>query len=108
MAEMGDGEIAGGQDASASLVSYATNVVEHLELVCEPIIRLESFVGGENVIASTDCGFSQGPFTRHVHPSIMWAKLSPWSRGRGWRRVSCGSGENWMKGPRSLPSLVPA
>ena len=32
-------------------------------------------VGRENVIASTDCGFAQGPFMRRVHPSIMWAKL---------------------------------
>ncbi len=27
------------------------------------------------VIASTDCGFAQGPFHQRVHPSIMWAKL---------------------------------
>ena len=33
------------------------------------------FVGKDRVVASTDCGFAQGPFTRRVHPSIMWAKL---------------------------------
>jgi 5-methyltetrahydropteroyltriglutamate--homocysteine methyltransferase len=33
-------------------------------------------VGRDNVIASTDCGFAQGPFVRRTHPSIMWAKLS--------------------------------
>jgi 5-methyltetrahydropteroyltriglutamate--homocysteine methyltransferase len=27
------------------------------------------------VIASTDCGFAQGPFHRRVHPTVMWAKL---------------------------------
>jgi 5-methyltetrahydropteroyltriglutamate--homocysteine methyltransferase len=32
-------------------------------------------VGRENVIASTDCGFAQGPFHHRVHPSIQWAKL---------------------------------
>jgi 5-methyltetrahydropteroyltriglutamate--homocysteine methyltransferase len=57
------------------LVSHATNVVEHPELVAERIVRLAKLVGRENVIASTDCGFAQGPFTRRVHPSIMWAKL---------------------------------
>ena len=57
------------------LVSHSTNVVEHPELVAERIIRLAKLVGRENVIASTDCGFAQGPFTRRVHPSIMWAKL---------------------------------
>jgi 5-methyltetrahydropteroyltriglutamate--homocysteine methyltransferase len=57
------------------LVSHATNVVEHPELVAERIVRLANLVGRDNVIASTDCGFAQGPFARRVHPSIMWAKL---------------------------------
>jgi hypothetical protein len=57
------------------LVSHSTNVVEHSELVAERIVRLARLVGRENVIASTDCGFAQGPFARRVHPSIMWAKL---------------------------------
>jgi 5-methyltetrahydropteroyltriglutamate--homocysteine methyltransferase len=57
------------------LVSHSTNVVEHPELVAERIVRLAKLVGRENVIASTDCGFAQGPFARRVHPSIMWAKL---------------------------------
>jgi 5-methyltetrahydropteroyltriglutamate--homocysteine methyltransferase len=57
------------------LVSHSTNVVEHPELVAERIVRVARLVGRENVIASTDCGFAQGPFTRRVHPSIMWAKL---------------------------------
>jgi 5-methyltetrahydropteroyltriglutamate--homocysteine methyltransferase len=57
------------------LVSHSTNVVEHPELVAERIVRLARLVGRENVIASTDCGFAQGPFARRVHPSIMWAKL---------------------------------
>ncbi len=57
------------------VISHTTNVVEHPELVAERVIRLANLVGRENVIASTDCGFSQGPFMRRVHPSIMWAKL---------------------------------
>jgi 5-methyltetrahydropteroyltriglutamate--homocysteine methyltransferase len=57
------------------LISHSTNVVEHPELVAERITRLAKLVGRENVIASTDCGFAQGPFVRRVHPSIMWAKL---------------------------------
>ena len=57
------------------VVSHSTNVVEHPELVAERIVRLAHLVGPERVIASTDCGFSQGPFARRVHPSIMWAKL---------------------------------
>jgi 5-methyltetrahydropteroyltriglutamate--homocysteine methyltransferase len=57
------------------VISHATNVVEHPELVAERIVRLARFVGRDNVIAGTDCGFAQGPFHRRVHPSIMWAKL---------------------------------
>jgi 5-methyltetrahydropteroyltriglutamate--homocysteine methyltransferase len=57
------------------VISHATNVVEHPELVAERITRLAHLVGRENVIAGTDCGFAQGPFHRRVHPSIMWAKL---------------------------------
>ena len=57
------------------VISHATNIVEHPELVSERIVRLAKLVGRENVIASTDCGFAQGPFHRRVHPTIMWAKL---------------------------------
>jgi 5-methyltetrahydropteroyltriglutamate--homocysteine methyltransferase len=57
------------------VISHATNVVEHPELVAQRIVRYADAVGRENVIAGTDCGFAQGPFMRRVHPSIMWAKL---------------------------------
>jgi 5-methyltetrahydropteroyltriglutamate--homocysteine methyltransferase len=63
------------------LVSHSTNVVEHPELVAERIVRLARLVGADRVIASTDCGFAQGPFARRVHPSIMWAKLRSLSEG---------------------------
>jgi 5-methyltetrahydropteroyltriglutamate--homocysteine methyltransferase len=64
-----------GQMLIPGVISHATNVVEHPELVAERIVRLAKIVGRENVIAGTDCGFAQGPFHRRVHPSIMWAKL---------------------------------
>jgi len=57
------------------VISHATNVVEHPELIAQRIIRYACLVGRENVLAGTDCGFAQGPFYRRVHPSIMWAKL---------------------------------
>jgi 5-methyltetrahydropteroyltriglutamate--homocysteine methyltransferase len=63
------------------VISHATNVVEHPELVAERLVRLARLVGRERVIASTDCGFAQGPFGRRVHPSIMWAKLRALSEG---------------------------
>jgi 5-methyltetrahydropteroyltriglutamate--homocysteine methyltransferase len=57
------------------VISHATNIVEHPELIAERITRIAKLVGRENVIGGTDCGFAQGPFHRRVHPSIMWAKL---------------------------------
>jgi 5-methyltetrahydropteroyltriglutamate--homocysteine methyltransferase len=63
------------------VISHATNVVEHPELVAERIVRYAKVVGRENVIAGTDCGFAQGPFHRRVHPSIMWAKLEALAEG---------------------------
>ena len=52
------------------VVSHATNVVEHPELVAERILRFANLVGRERVIASTDCGLGG-----RVHPQIAWAKL---------------------------------
>ena len=63
------------------VISHATNVVEHPEVVAERIIRYARVVGRENVLAGTDCGFAQGPFYRRVHPSIMWAKLEALAQG---------------------------
>ncbi len=63
------------------VISHATNVVEHPELVAERITRLARLVGRDNIIAGTDCGFAQGPFHRRVHPTIMWAKLETLVQG---------------------------
>ena len=71
-----------GQVLIPGVISHATNVVEHPELVAERIVRLAKVIGRENVIAGTDCGFAQGPFYRRVHPSVMWAKLEALGAGR--------------------------
>jgi len=76
-----DAKLAPGQVLIPGVISHATNVVEHPELVAERIVRLAKFVGRENIIAGTDCGFAQGPFHRRVHPSIMWAKLEALAEG---------------------------
>jgi 5-methyltetrahydropteroyltriglutamate--homocysteine methyltransferase len=58
------------------VVSHATNVLEHPELVADRIVRFASAVGRENVIASTDCGLGG-----RVHPQIAWAKLGALAQG---------------------------
>jgi 5-methyltetrahydropteroyltriglutamate--homocysteine methyltransferase len=52
------------------VVSHATNVVEHPELVADRIVHYAHLVGRENVIAGTDCGLGG-----RIHPSLAWAKL---------------------------------
>ena len=76
-----DAKLGAGQVLIPGVISHATNVVEHPELVAERIVRLAKIVGRENIIAGTDCGFAQGPFHRRVHPSIMWAKLEALAEG---------------------------
>ncbi len=52
------------------VVTHSTDVVEHPELVSQRLQRYARFVGKENVIAGTDCGFGG-----RSHPQIAWAKL---------------------------------
>ena len=68
------------------VVSHATNVLEHPELVADRIVHYASVVGRENVIASTDCGLGG-----RVHPQIAWAKLPRWRRAP--RSQASSSGE---------------
>ncbi len=63
------------------VISQSTNVVEHPELVAWRLRNFASVVGKENVIAGTDCGFSQFWDSIRVHPSIQWAKLQALSEG---------------------------
>jgi 5-methyltetrahydropteroyltriglutamate--homocysteine methyltransferase len=53
------------------VVSHATNIVEHPELVAQRIRNFADAVGRENVMAGTDCGLG----TR-LHEDLVWAKLS--------------------------------
>jgi 5-methyltetrahydropteroyltriglutamate--homocysteine methyltransferase len=70
-----DAKLPAGRALIPGVISHATNVVEHPELVSERIQRFARLLGRENVMAGTDCGFAQGTFYRRVHPSIMWAKF---------------------------------
>lgn len=65
-----------GKVLAPGVVSHATNVIEHPELVADRIERLARLVGRENVIAATDCGLGG-----RIHPQIAWAKLGALSEG---------------------------
>ena len=60
------------------VVSHATNVVEHPELVADRLARFARLVGPERVIAGTDCGLGG-----RIHPDIAWAKLETLAQGAG-------------------------
>jgi 5-methyltetrahydropteroyltriglutamate--homocysteine methyltransferase len=71
-----DVKLSDGKLILPGVVSHATNVVEHPELVAERILRFANLVGRERVIASTDCGLGG-----RVHPDIAWAKLEALAQG---------------------------
>lgn len=58
------------------VVSHATALIEHPELIASRIRRFAQIVGRERVIASTDCGLGL-----RCHPQIAWAKLRALSEG---------------------------
>jgi len=64
------------------VITHATSVIEHPDLIAERIVRFAERVGRENVIASTDCGFSsQATYKTEVEPRIVWAKLEALTEG---------------------------
>ena len=63
------------------VIAHTTNTIEHPELVAARIVNFARLVGKENVIAGTDCGFSQRALNPRLHPSIVWAKLRALSDG---------------------------
>src|SRR6516164_7869010 len=74
-------DLPAGKTLAPGVISHATNVVEHPELVAERLERIARLVGPGKVLASTDCGFAQGPYLRRVHPTIQWAKLEALAEG---------------------------
>ncbi|WP_062517251.1 cobalamin-independent methionine synthase II family protein [Demequina gelatinilytica] len=76
-----DVDLPAGTTLLPGVVSHATNVVEHPDLVADRIVRFAEIVGPENVVASTDCGLGG-----RIHPQIAWAKLE--SLGEGARRAA--------------------
>ena len=84
-------KLAPGKILIPGVISHATNIVEHPELVAERIVRLANIVGRDNVMGGTDCGFAQSPFARRVHPDHHVGEArNPWPKARASRRRRCG------------------
>jgi 5-methyltetrahydropteroyltriglutamate--homocysteine methyltransferase len=64
------------------VITHASNIVEHPELIAERLARFARVVGPERVIASADCGFSsQATYKPEVHPTVIWAKFKAMAEG---------------------------
>jgi 5-methyltetrahydropteroyltriglutamate--homocysteine methyltransferase len=65
-----EAKLPAGKMLMPGVVSHATNLIEHPQLVADRILRYAGIVGRENVIAATDCGLGG-----RVHADLAWAKL---------------------------------
>ena len=64
------------------VITHASNIVEHPELIAERIIRFARLVGRENVMAGADCGFSsQALYKTEVHHTVVWEKFKALRQG---------------------------
>jgi 5-methyltetrahydropteroyltriglutamate--homocysteine methyltransferase len=66
------------------VISHATILVEHPELVAERIVRFANAVGRENVIASADCGFASFAIskdTQEMPHEVVWEKFKSLAEG---------------------------
>lgn len=71
-----------GQIVIPGVITHASNIIEHPELVAERLIRFADRCGRENVIAGADCGFSsQATYKPEVNPKVMWEKFKAMSEG---------------------------
>jgi 5-methyltetrahydropteroyltriglutamate--homocysteine methyltransferase len=71
-----------GKVLAPGMITHASNIVEHPELIAERIIRFANLVGRENVMAAADCGFSsQALYRTEVHPTVVWEKFKALRQG---------------------------
>jgi 5-methyltetrahydropteroyltriglutamate--homocysteine methyltransferase len=64
------------------VITHASNIVEHPELIAERIVRFAKLVGRENVMAGADCGFSsQALYRTEVHNTVVWEKFKALRQG---------------------------
>lgn len=77
-----DIRLAEGKTLIPGVVTHASNIVEHPELIAERLTRLARLVGRGNVMAGADCGFSsQACYRTEVHPTVVWAKFEAMVEG---------------------------
>jgi 5-methyltetrahydropteroyltriglutamate--homocysteine methyltransferase len=64
------------------VITHASNIVEHPELIAERLLRFAKLVGRDNVMAGADCGFSsQALYRTEVHDTVVWEKFKAMREG---------------------------
>ena len=64
------------------VITHASNIVEHPEMIAERLLRYAKLVGRENVMAGADCGFSsQALYRTEVHVTVVWEKFKAMRKG---------------------------
>jgi 5-methyltetrahydropteroyltriglutamate--homocysteine methyltransferase len=76
-----DVDLPDGKILIPGVIGHATNIVEHPELIAMRLKTFAGLVGRENVMAGTDCGFSQSWNSPRVHEQVQWAKLAAMVEG---------------------------
>ncbi len=72
-----DVKLPAGKMLMPGVISHATDLVEHPELVAERLVNYAKLAGRDNVQTGTDCGIG----SRVGHEEVVWAKLAAMSEG---------------------------
>ena len=102
-------KLAPGKILIPGVISHATNIVEHPELVAERIVRLAKIVGRENVMGGTDCGFAQSPFAQPRSSRDHVGEAESARRRRAHRDADLvGEASGGIAATRAMSARIPA
>ena len=63
------------------VIDTKTNYIEHPQVVADRLLRVGKLIGGERLLAGTDCGFDTFIRFSQVDPDVAWHKLKALSDG---------------------------
>jgi 5-methyltetrahydropteroyltriglutamate--homocysteine methyltransferase len=63
------------------VIDTKTNYIEHPQVVADRLVRVGKLIGGERLLAGTDCGFDTFIRFSQVDPDVAWHKLKALSDG---------------------------
>jgi 5-methyltetrahydropteroyltriglutamate--homocysteine methyltransferase len=63
------------------VIDTKTNYIEHPQVVADRLVRVGKLIGGERLLAGTDCGFDTFIKFSQVDPDVAWEKLKALSEG---------------------------